>query len=169
MSKDKNTGGENKNNQTHGTEKNLHPTKSGAIYFLKVDGVVLKSDTAMLRASDVLAMAGLNSHSHELVSVFKDDCKETLSDDALIDLNNYGVEEFVTEKRLVEVFYKTQAFKVHPGNFLVSEIKKILGLPQACHLSVLAHDDLKPLDDNGTFCIQGGEHFVSHSCDGNAS
>lgn len=168
MGKDKNTGHEDTNNQTH-AEKTLHPPKSGAIYFLKVDGVVLKSDTAILKASDVLSMAGLNKLTHELIRVFKDDCKETLSDDAMIDLNNYGIEEFITEKRFVEVFYKTQVFKVHPGNLLVSEIKKILGLPQACHLSVLIKDDLKPLDDNGTFCIQGGEHFVSHSCDGSAS
>lgn len=169
MSTVNNTGRENKNNKQCEDSKELHPPKSGANYFAKVDGKVIASDVAILKASDVLALAGLNPQTHQLVRLFDNDCKEVLSDDAVVDLSKYGIEEFRTEKRLVEIFYKDQSFKVHPGEILVADLKRFLGLPQACHLSVRINDELKPVKDDGVICIQGGEHFVSYPCDGKAS
>lgn len=168
MSTTKNTGRENINNQQGGEKKGQLP-ESGVNYFIKVDGVVLKTDTAILKAFDVLVKVGLSEDTHQLVRVFQDGRKEILPGDAVVDLNGYGVEEFQTEKRLVEVFYKNQPFKLQLGDVRVTELKKIFGLPQACHLSVLVGDELKPLPDDGFVCIRGGEHFASYPCDGKAS
>lgn len=166
MSTNKITDRENNNNQQG--EKG-HLPESGVIFFMKVDGVVLKSENGTMKASDVLALAGLNAKTHQLVQIGQDGCREPLPPDAVVDLKNYGVEEFQTEKLIVKVFYKDQPFKTHPGDTRITELKKLFGLPHACHLSVLLNEELKPLPDNGVICIQGGEHFASYPCDGKAS
>lgn len=154
-------------NHRHGENHNV--TQSGAIYFYKVDKKVHESEIALLKASEVLAHCGLSQHTYQLVRIYKEDHVEVLADNDVIDLNNYGVEEFRTEKRLVEVFYKDNSFKIHAGETKVVDLKKALGVPQAHHLSVLVHQELKPLSDDGTICITGGERFVSYPCDGKAS
>ena len=159
-------------NTNNGPENTNKPGKavpaSGVTYYLKVDGAVVTSDAATIKVCEILKLVGLNADTHLLIKIVNQH-RETLPPDAVVDLKNYGVEEFATEKRLVEIFFKNDSFKVPPGEIRVAELKKIFGLPQACHLAVLAGDEIKPLPDNGTIHIRGGEHFASYPCDGKAS
>lgn len=159
--------GNNKQVGEHTIEKCENQT--GAIYFIKVNEQALKSHVPLLKASDVLALAGLNPTVYALVKHFDNDHAETLESDQIIDLNNYGVEQFKTKKILVEVFYRDQSFLVRAGETKVKELKKIFGIPQANHLAILTENELKPLNDDGIVNLKGGEHFVAYPCDGKAS
>jgi hypothetical protein len=58
---------------------------------------------------------------------------------------------------------------VHEGSYVVSEFKKLVSVPPAKELDEVVHGELKPLDDNQTIHIKGGEVFVSHARQGGSS
>lgn len=162
--------GRGNNQHQHADEAEKHDVPiTGVTYYFKVDGKVLKADAAIVKARDILTLVGLNAETHQLIKVIKGQPNEAVPPDATIDLNKFGVEEFITEKRLVVIFFKNTEFKIPVGEIHTKDLKKIFGLAQACHLAVLAGDELKPLPDNGTFFVRGGEHFASYPCDGSAS
>ena len=160
-----NTNGNPEHKHPHGK---AHVPESGAIYFIKVNDQIYKSEAPLLKVSDILALAGANPETHDLLQTFSDGEKKLLPNDEIVNLANLGIEQFHIEKRLVEVFFKDHPYKVHMGDTEVKDLKKLFGVPLAHHLSVLVHNELKPLDDNGTIFIRGGEKFISYPCDGSA-
>lgn len=58
---------------------------------------------------------------------------------------------------------------IRPGRHTVTEIKKLGGVPQADELEQLIDGKLKPLPDDGTVTIKGGEIFMSHVRSGGSS
>lgn len=59
---------------------------------------------------------------------------------------------------------------IHRGHQAVSEIKLLGGVPAADELEqVIEGEPLKPLPDDGSVVLKGGEEFVSHPKDSGSS
>ena len=58
---------------------------------------------------------------------------------------------------------------VPEGTYVVSEFKKLVGVDPSKELDEVVHGELKPLDDNQTIHIKGGEVFISHARQGGSS
>ena len=60
--------------------------------------------------------------------------------------------------------------EIHRGRQTVSEIKRLGGVPAADELAqVIAGQPLKPMADDGSIVIKGGEEFVSYPKDSSSS
>lgn len=70
---------------------------------------------------------------------------------------------------LVTVTIDDQQKQLQKGNYLVSDLKKLLGVPGDYELDEVKHGQFKPLDDNSHTHIEGNEVFVSHVRRGGAS
>ncbi len=69
----------------------------------------------------------------------------------------------------VEIIVNDETFKIHRGRRSVAEIKAAGEVPQVDKLEQVIDGVLKPLDDNGSVVIKGGEEFKSHVPSGGAS
>lgn len=70
---------------------------------------------------------------------------------------------------IVEVTINTVVKSIHRGNQAVSAIKTLGGVPQADELVEDVNGELKPLKDDGSVVIKGGEVFFSHPPSGGSS
>jgi hypothetical protein len=70
---------------------------------------------------------------------------------------------------LVEVTVDRKKKKVQAGPYRVSVFKHEVGVPPEKELDQIVKGVIKPLDDNATIVIAGGEVFVSHERTGAAS
>ncbi len=70
---------------------------------------------------------------------------------------------------LVEVLVDRQKKKVQAGPYRVSVFKHEVGVPPEKELDQIIKGVIKPLDDNATIVIAGGEVFISHERTGAAS
>lgn len=70
----------------------------------------------------------------------------------------------------VSIKVNDKPVEIHRGRQAVSEIKRLGGVPSADELAeVIAGQPLKPLADNGSVVIKGGEEFVSYPKDSSSS
>jgi hypothetical protein len=58
---------------------------------------------------------------------------------------------------------------IERGEYVVSELKKLLDVDASRALDEVIHGEFKPLDDSERIHIKGGEVFVSHVRDGGSS
>ncbi|PWT71110.1 MAG: hypothetical protein C5B46_08700 [Proteobacteria bacterium] len=73
------------------------------------------------------------------------------------------------DKHVVTVTVDGQAKEVARGNHLVSEFKASVGVPADYELDQVVDGEFKPLADDATLHIKGGEVFVSHVRRGGSS
>jgi hypothetical protein len=69
----------------------------------------------------------------------------------------------------VEVIVDNHPRKVQAGPYRVSVFKHDVGVPPEKELDQIIKGQIKPLDDNATIIIAGGEKFISHERTGAAS
>lgn len=165
------TGMNNSNQPMEAIIANHKAPNSGAEFFFTVGKSDFSVDRPEVKVAEILAIAGFDHHKYVLVRIGKDDDHEHdhLSSDAVINFLEYGIEKFEVEKKKVEVFINGAGMMILPGDYLVSELKKKLHVPAAHILASLIHQQLKPLDDSSSVCVNGGEKFISYPCDGQAS
>ena len=72
-------------------------------------------------------------------------------------------------EREVRVEVDKKFHEVRPGEYRVSAFKELVGVPPTKELEQIIHGEMKPLSDDGTICIKGGEVFVSHVRRGGSS
>ncbi|MGO9405124.1 MAG: hypothetical protein ACLPVW_16800 [Terriglobales bacterium] len=72
-------------------------------------------------------------------------------------------------KKQVDVTVDGKTHHVPEGTYVVSEFKKLVGVDPSKELDEVVHGELKPLDDNQTIHIKGGEVFISHARQGGSS
>ena len=72
-------------------------------------------------------------------------------------------------KKTVTVTVDNKIFRVSEGNYVVSQFKEVVGVDAARELDEVLHGELKPLNDNETIHIRGGEVFISHARSGGSS
>ena len=73
-------------------------------------------------------------------------------------------------QELVDVTVNNNPVKIHRGRQPVSELKRLGGVPAADELAqVVDGQPLKPLADDGSLVIKGGEEFVSYPKDSSSS
>ena len=60
-------------------------------------------------------------------------------------------------------------YKLHRGHQTVAAIKQVAQVPLAHDLEQVVGDALKPLPDDGSVTLKGGEVFVSHPKDAGSS
>lgn len=72
-------------------------------------------------------------------------------------------------EKKIEVTVDQKSRKVRPGSYLVSEFKKEVKVDAALALDQVIDGGFRPLEDNETISIRGGEIFVSHVRQGGAS
>lgn len=72
-------------------------------------------------------------------------------------------------RKQVTVTVDGKPHDVHKGSYVVSEFKKLVGVDPSKELDEVVHGELKPLDDNQTIHIKGGEVFISHARQGGSS
>jgi len=70
---------------------------------------------------------------------------------------------------VVEVTVDKMKKKVHAGPYRVSVFKHYVGVPPEKELDQIIKGVIKPLDDDATIVVAGGEVFVSHERTGAAS
>ena len=70
---------------------------------------------------------------------------------------------------LVEVIVDNHPKKVQAGPYRVSVFKHDVGVPAEKELDQIIKGQIKPLDDNATIIIAGGEKFISHERTGATS
>jgi hypothetical protein len=80
-----------------------------------------------------------------------------------------GEEHGHHHKKDVAVKVDGKTHHVPEGTYVVSEFKKLVGVPPSKELDEVVHGELKPLDDNQTIHIKGGEVFISHVRQGGSS
>lgn len=69
-------------------------------------------------------------------------------------------------KDVVQITVNRQPYDIHRGRRTVAEIKGLANVPLADELAlVLGESDLKPLPDDGSVVIKGGEVFLSYPKD----
>lgn len=73
------------------------------------------------------------------------------------------------EKHLVTIIIDKEPHKIPRGPHTVSQLKKLGNVPQAYELAEIVNGEIKPLDDNATVEIKGGEKFKSHPKTGGSS
>lgn len=61
----------------------------------------------------------------------------------------------------VEIKIDGKDYKVKPGEYAVTEIKRIGGVAPTLQLDQIIDQVFKPLVDTGTVCVRGGEVFIS--------
>lgn len=64
------------------------------------------------------------------------------------------------KKKEVTVTVDGRTHRVPEGSYVVSEFKKLVGVPPSKELDEVVHGELKPLDDNQTIHIRGCEVFI---------
>jgi len=69
----------------------------------------------------------------------------------------------------VPITINTINFKVARGRHTVKDLKALGGVPERHEMEQLIAGKLTPLPDDGQVIIHGGEVFVSHPRDGEAS
>lgn len=69
----------------------------------------------------------------------------------------------------VRVTVDQKPHEVRPGEWLVSNFKREVKVDAAKALDELMDGQLKPLADDSTILIKGGEQFVSHARQGGSS
>lgn len=69
----------------------------------------------------------------------------------------------------VEIIVNDKPYQIHRGRQTVSEIKTVGQVPLAHTLVLVEGSTLKPLPDDGSVVIKGGEEFKSHPKDGGNS
>jgi hypothetical protein len=72
-------------------------------------------------------------------------------------------------KKEVVVTVDGKTHHVPEGTYVVSVFKKLVGVDPSKELDEVVHGELKPLDDNQTIHIKGGEVFISHARQGGSS
>lgn len=73
-------------------------------------------------------------------------------------------------REMVSITVNNEPVAIHRGSQLVSEIKRLGGVPAADELAqVIPGQPLKPLADDGSVVIKGGEEFVSYPKDSSSS
>lgn len=70
---------------------------------------------------------------------------------------------------LVHVTVDREKKRVQAGPYRVSVFKHTVGVPPEKELDQIIKGIIKPLDDNATIVIAGGEIFISHERTGAAS
>ena len=71
--------------------------------------------------------------------------------------------------KLVVVTIDGKPKHIERGEYMVSELKKLLEVDASRALDEVVHGEFKPLDDSARIHIKGGEVFVSHVRDGGSS
>lgn len=69
----------------------------------------------------------------------------------------------------VHITIDGECFETRRGPHKVVELKRLGHVPEAYVLVLDDHGKLKPLPDDGTVAIKGGEIFESHPRDGGSS
>lgn len=70
---------------------------------------------------------------------------------------------------IVEIEVDNKLVDIHRGRRTVEEIKTAGGVPLAYDLEQVIHGKLTLLPDDGSVTIKGGEKFISHPKDSQAS
>ena len=72
-------------------------------------------------------------------------------------------------KELVTVTINGNQKQIHRGNYIVAQLKTVLGVDASQALDEVVGGEFKPLDDNQHITIKGGEVFISHARHGGSS
>lgn len=98
---------------------------------------------------------------------------ELIIEENSVDLARPGIESFYSKLKvvstLVSIYINNIERKIEAGNCTVGEIKNVGGVDPAYELEQTIEGKLKPLKDNATVLIKGGEEFFSHVRDGKSS
>jgi hypothetical protein len=93
-----------------------------------------------------------------------------LDEGASLDLNQRGTEHLLTEKRLITVYYKDQAFEVKRGTYTGAQLCAIFGVPVQYILDLVKpNGDFEEIGQDQPLRVKDGMHFVSHPPRGHSS
>jgi len=93
-----------------------------------------------------------------------------LDEGASLDLDQRGIEHLLTEKRLITVYYKDQAFEVKRGTYTGAQLCAIFGVPAQYILDLVKpNGDFDEIGQDQPLRVKDGMHFVSHPPRGHSS
>jgi hypothetical protein len=87
-----------------------------------------------------------------------------------VHLRRHGLERFVTRQELVPIEVNQAPKQVHPGCWVVTDLKTAVGVPAEKVLAeIKPNGGFENLDDGARIEIRGGEKFISHARRGGSS
>jgi len=87
----------------------------------------------------------------------------------VIEIERHGGHQGKRHAHLVIVTIDTHPKQLRPGRYLISVLKRALGVDPSYELEQLQAGKLVPLSDDAHIHIKGGESFVSHVRSGASS
>lgn len=69
----------------------------------------------------------------------------------------------------ITVYIDGNPKKIQGGEYVVSRLKEVLGVPADKVLEIVKEDGLKPLEDTDTIHVHEGEKFAAHVRKGGSS
>ena len=70
---------------------------------------------------------------------------------------------------IVTITVDNKEVPIHRGHRSVAEIKEAAGVPPEYVIDQIVSGEIRPLQNNDSLTIKGGERFISHPDDGRAS
>lgn len=142
------------------------------VLHLIIDGKQFEWHRQDITGAEVRELGNIPTEFEIFLAIKKPWEDELIKDETKVDLARPGIEHFFHKKKddgLVPIFIKKKEYRVKPGKYQVSEIKKIGEIPIAYILQQLINGKLTPLDANATIDIKGCEEFFAHPPEGKSS
>jgi hypothetical protein len=70
---------------------------------------------------------------------------------------------------IVTITVDNKEVRIHRGHRSVTDIKQAAGVPIEFVIDEIVDGEIRPLQNNDSVTIKGGERFISHPDDGRAS
>lgn len=140
---------------------------------LSIEGKVYQWKKQYISGTEIRKLGNLEVEDKILLMLQKPYEDETIEDNTQVNLAREGIEHFRIKKKghdvMVTIRINDQPYSVKRGPIKVSELKQKAKISLLDELSELVKGKLKPLADDSTVSIKGGEEFFSCKREGTSS
>jgi hypothetical protein len=142
-----------------------------AVYRVRIDGELVKVDTARPSGELLLSKVGKRPCAFELIEEFVDHKNNVVEPDEEVDLRKHGLKGFITaHKEIVTIFINGDAHKIERGNRTVAEIlAKVNETPEGYVLLEEKNGPPMPVPPDKPVKIHGCEVFHTQAQSGGSS
>jgi len=141
------------------------------VYRVRIDGEVVKIETARPTGELLLSKVGKRTCAFELIEEFVDHKNDVVEPNEEIDLRKHGLKGFITaHKEIVTIFINGDPYKIERGNRTVAEIlAKVNETPEGYVLLEEKSGPPMPLPPDQPVKIHGCEVFHTQAQSGGSS
>jgi len=146
-----------------------HPRR-GKVYRALIDDDVVDFHHDEVPVHEMLLQVGKDPDQGWVLYEIVRGQEKRLDPKHTVHLRRHGLERFVTRQDLVTIEVNQVPKQVHPGCWVVADLKAVVGVPAEKVLAEIKPDGtFENLDDGARIEIRGGEKFISHARRGGSS